>query len=152
MMKKSIEILKQIRQLVFKSLNSFTEEQLLNIPEGRNNNILWNVGHVIAVQQALQYKLSGLEMYITEDFYIDFQKGSSPDDWEGTPDITEIKSLLLELPEKLDQDYHAKKFQDFNEYTTSAGIVLSDIEDAILFNNFHEGMHLGIIMSIRKYV
>ncbi len=151
-MQKSINLLKQLRQILFKSLNSLSEKQLLIIPEGHNNNILWNIGHVVAVQQALQYRLSGLEMYISQDVYIAFQKGSSPKDWENTPNIKEIKSFLLELPEKLDYDFQAGKFREFSEYETSAGITLSNIEDAILFNNFHEGLHLGVIMSLKKCV
>ncbi len=33
---------------------------------------------------------------------------------------------------------------------TSAGIRLESVEDAIAFNNFHEGIHLGYVMALKK--
>jgi len=29
---------------------------------------------------------------------------------------------------------------------------LKNAEEAIVYNNFHEGLHLGIMMSIRKFI
>ena len=45
------------------------------------------------------------------------------------------------------EDYDA-----YNAYETSVGIVLGNIEDALKFNNFHEGIHLGTILAQRKMV
>jgi hypothetical protein len=33
-----------------------TLEQLNKIPEGYNNNLIWNIAHVVVVQQMLVYK------------------------------------------------------------------------------------------------
>jgi len=41
-------------------IEDFSLEELNKIPEGFNNNIIWNIAHVIATQQALVYGLSGL--------------------------------------------------------------------------------------------
>ena len=43
-------------------------------------------------------------------------------------------------------------FQNFNEYPTSTGFVLKNNRDSMEFNNFHEGLHIGVIMAIRKLV
>jgi hypothetical protein len=43
-----------------------TLEQLNKIPEGYNNNLIWNIAHVVVVQQMLVYKLS--------EFYDDFRR------------------------------------------------------------------------------
>ncbi|MGR3218784.1 MAG: DinB family protein [Candidatus Anammoxibacter sp.] len=149
---KAIEILKQGRNLILKSIFDLTEEQLLHIPKNYKTNILWNIGHIVVVQQLLHYKLSGEKMYISSELCSLFSRGSSPSEWNSTPDIAIIKSQLIELPENLDKDYNSNKFKKFRKYTTSAGITLSDIEESLCFNNFHEGLHLGIIMSIKKYI
>lgn len=39
------------------------------------------------------------------------------------------------------------------EYTVStANFTLKSIDDAMQFNNFHEGIHIGIILQLRKFV
>ena len=43
-------------------------------------------------------------------------------------------------------------FQNTHSYKTSTGFVIDTMEKAIIFNNFHESLHLGVIMSIRKLV
>ena len=67
-------------------------------------------------------------------------------------EFDEVKELLLGLPDTLEEDYKAGIFKNFNEYPTSTGFVLDSINTAISFNNFHEGIHYGIIRSIKKLV
>ena len=40
----------------------------------------------------------------------------------------------------------------FRALTTSRGFELNTLEDAIAFNNFHEGLHIGSVMSLLKFV
>ena len=40
--------------------------------------------------------------------------------------------------------------KEYQQYITSQGFSLNNIEEAIQFSNFHEGIHLGIIMSLKK--
>ena len=37
-------------------------------------------------------------------------------------------------------------------YETSFGYTLHGVEEAILFNNTHEGMHIGTILALRYFV
>ncbi|PHO01645.1 damage-inducible protein DinB, partial [Rhodobacteraceae bacterium 4F10] len=59
-MNKQFEVLKRSRDLVLKRIEGLSLEQLHIIPEGFNNNIAWNVAHLVVTQQLLHYKLSGL--------------------------------------------------------------------------------------------
>ena len=42
-------------------------------------------------------------------------------------------------------------FSNFTPYTTSYGYTLTCIEDAIHFNNTHEGMHLGVVIALNYF-
>ena len=146
----SINLLKTERQLIFKGIEKLSNEQLLKMPVGTKNNVLWNLGHLVVTQQALHYTLSRLEMRIPKELVSNFRTGTSPNLWKETPNISEIKSLLLELPNKFLEDYTNGLFKEFRPYKTSTGVELNSFEEAVTFNHFHEGTHTGIILAIIK--
>ncbi len=151
-MKTQISVLKKSRALVIQAIHGLTLEQIHTIPTGFKNNIAWNVAHLVVTQQLLHYKLSGLQCLIPDDLINGYKKGTSPIKAFAEGEFEEIKELLIGLPDTLEEDYNAGVFENYNEYPTSTGFVLTDIEAAITFNNFHEGLHLGIIMSIKKLI
>ncbi len=144
-----IEQLKGIRAL-FRKFADKNDDLLLETPTGFRNNILWNVGHVVVTQQLLHYKLSGLPMMVDDATVEMFQKGSSPERWEELPDLARIKEQLTAFPEMLAEDYESGRFEKFRPYVTSAGIPLKSVDEAIKFNNFHEGIHLGYAMAMLR--
>ena len=146
----SIKMLKTERQLILRGIENLSDEQLLKIAAGSKNNILWNLGHIIVTQQALHYTLSRLEMKIPKELASIFRTGTSPEIWKETPDIKNIKSLLIELPDKLLEDYNKGLFKEFRPYKTSTGVELNTFQDAVTFNHFHEGTHTGIILGLIK--
>lgn len=146
----AIALLKQTRKLTLKIYNGLSQDQMLAIPEGFNNNLLWNLGHVVITQQLLCYKLSGNDMLIDDGLADQLRKGTGPKDWEATPDVEQLRELAVSLPERLEQDYAAGLFKDYNTYETSAGVTLNNIDDAINFNNFHEGIHVGYALALKR--
>ena len=148
----SIKLLKKERELILNGIDNLSEEQLLITPGTHKNNILWNLGHIIVVQQLLHYMLSKLEMHISKEFVSNFRTGTSPSIWKQTPDIKQIKSIFMELPDKFLGDYQEGVFQEFKHYKTSTGVELNSFNDAVVFNHFHEGTHAGIILSLKKLV
>jgi hypothetical protein len=49
----------------------------------------------------------------------------------------------METINQTESDLENKIFTNYQEYPTSAGIVLKAL-DAIAFNDFHEGMHMAL--------
>jgi hypothetical protein len=146
------EVQKTIRQVLLNILENYSLEQLNKIPQGFNNNIIWNAAHCVAVQQALVYKLSGLPTMVSKEFLMKFAKGAKPEGDVSQEEVDEIKTLLSTTLQQTKQDYNDSVFVNFQEYTTSLGNTIRDINGALEFNNYHEGLHTGVIMSIRKFV
>lgn len=146
------DVQKTIREILLKILDNHSLEQLNKIPTGFSNNIIWNVAHCVAAQQTLVYKLSGLPTMVSEDFILKYRKGTKPEGDVSQAEVDEIKALLTATLEKTQNDFESGLFVDYNEYTTSMGFTLKNIQGALDFNNYHEGIHTGIIMSIRKFV
>ena len=140
------------RTTLLKLLDDLTLEQLTFTPKGFKNNLLWNIAHILVTEQLLTYKLSGLEMKIDEKFVSLYGKGSIPKNNYTQKDIDEIKAVLIPVIKQTKKDYNNGVFKTFTSYPTSVGITLNNIEDALQFNSFHEGIHLGIILSIKKMI
>lgn len=153
-MEKPFDILNKNRKLILQLIQPLSFEQLTTIPQGFNNHIAWNVAHLVVTQQLLCYKLSGLNCLVDDRLIDAYRKGTNP---SNDPQLTaekfeEIKHLFQELPAQLEKDYHATIFSFYHEYTTSVNITLHTIEDAIEFNNYHEGIHLGSILALKRVV
>ncbi|WP_442265157.1 DinB family protein [Tenacibaculum sp. ZS6-P6] len=151
-MNTQFDILRKSRELVLKRIEGLTHEQLHKIPEGFNNNIAWNVAHLVVTQQLLHYKLSGLQCLVPDDLIEKYRKGTAPTEELSVEEFEEVKELLVGLPDTLEEDYKEGIFKEYTEYPTSTGYVLSSIDNAIAFNNLHEGIHLGAIMALSKLV
>ena len=151
-MKTQFNILNKSRELVLKVINGLTIEQLHKIPNGFKNNIAWNVAHLVVTQQLLHYNLSGLNCLCPDDLIDNYRKGTIPTKPFSQEEFEEILELFKGLPATLEEDYNAGIFKNFKEYPTSTGFVLDKFETALYFNNYHEGLHLGTIMALKKLV
>lgn len=142
----------QTRQLVLKSVEGLTEEQLNTIPKGFKNNLAWHLGHILVTQQLLCYKLSSLSTKVSNEQIDDFIKGTSADRHYTLDEIEQVKSQLIPLANSFEEDYNKQLFNTYNSYKTSTGVVLTDIDEAFQFNLYHEGIHLGMILSMKHLI
>jgi hypothetical protein len=143
---------KTSRNLYLEYFEKYTLEQLNKIPHGFNNNLIWNIGHIIVAQQALIYKGSNLNGHISNELFERYKPGTKPTGLTTEIEAKELKALLILLIEKTEIDFYKGKFITYNERMTGTGFHLSSLMDAFEFNNYHEGLHLGFMMSIRKFV
>jgi hypothetical protein len=149
-MKNHFEILNITRNNILNSIKDLSLSELNKIPIGFNNNVIWNVGHIVATQQLLCYKMAGLDMALDAAFIAKYMKGSFAVGDASQEELDYIVKQLKELPAKVEADYANQLFKEYNTYTTSYNITLNDVEQAIQFNNVHEGLHLGYIMALKK--
>ena len=151
-MNQTLEITRTSRKIVLQFLENHTLDQLNKIPDGYKNNLIWNIAHVVVTQQLLVYKYSGLPMMVSDELVQNYMKGSKPEHIATQSEVYEIKSLLSKTINQTEVDFNNKIFKNFQEYPTSTGFVIKNVEDAMVFNNFHEGLHIGIMMGLRKFL
>ncbi len=146
----------QTRHNMLRLLEHVDNEQLLIIPRGHRNNLLWNAGHVVVIQQMICYQAARLPMHIDDTFIKNFRKGSSPADWKTVPSREKVINILKSTTEHFQKDYQSGLFNAIPPFTTPYkmpfGILVRTVEDAIRFNNTHEAMHLGIMSLMKKCV
>ncbi len=140
------------RQLILKFFEAYSLEQLNKVPEGFSNNLIWNIGHIIVAQQSLIYRGSNQDIKIPARLVDLYKPGTRPTDSLTQEDVDELKALLLDTIDITRTDFERGLFTSYNERTTITGFHLGSVKDAFEFNNYHEGMHLGYMMCIRRFV
>ncbi|MDA9002493.1 DinB family protein [Flavobacteriaceae bacterium] len=145
-------VTQQNRVILSKFLDKFSLEQLNTVPKGFKNSIFWNISHTVVTQQLLTYGLSGQPLLIQGQLVAHYKKGTVTVHKANKKELEEIKSLLLSTLEQTKIDYDNGCFKNFTPYTTSLKVTLSTIEEAIRFNVFHEGIHLGYILAMKNYL
>lgn len=153
-MEYTFNITRRSREILLGFLETYTLEQLNKVPEGFKNNIFWNIAHVVVSQQRIVYALSGVpqEMTVTDEMVSRYMKGTRPERDVTAEEVEEMKKLLFTTLEKTEADYKNGLFNNYKEYTTEVGYTLRSVGEGMEFNNYHEGLHLGSIFGIRKFV
>jgi hypothetical protein len=78
-MNSKIDLIRQTRSKALEIISGLSIPELNKIPEGFNNNIIWNLGHLIAAQEGIFYLRGKLELNIEQEFFNSFKNGSRPE-------------------------------------------------------------------------
>ncbi len=151
-MNRSFDITLKNRAILHRFLVDFSLSQLNTVPDGYRNSIYWNIIHVVVTQQLLVYKLSDVPMLIGSDLVDAFRKGTKTERDATRHEVEHLKKLLFSTIEQTQKDYDAGRFTSYNSYKVSTKSTLTNVEDAIEFNNFHEGIHLGYILAMKNSI
>ena len=151
-MTKQIEIIRKTRSFVLENLKELSTEQFNKIPEGYNNNIIWNLAHMISAQQGVCYVRAGLPTVVSEEFWNKFKTGTKPELPFSPIEIESIKNLLVTTIDQLETDYSNQIFGGYVAWVPRYGFELTSIDDALNFLPFHEGLHAGYITALKRLV
>jgi hypothetical protein len=67
-------------------------------------------------------------------------------------EVQALKELLFTTIDSLEQDLQTGKFARYASWKTRYGVEVNSIEDAINFLSFHDGLHIGYIMALRRSI
>src|SRR3954469_18424275 len=104
-MLKSIEFIKGPRTFILSLIENLNAEQLNYIPQGFNNNIIWNLAHLISGQQGICYTRAGLDITVDDKYYTPFRPETKPERFIEADEIALIKDLMLTSLDRLETDY-----------------------------------------------
>ncbi len=149
-MEKLFEITEKLHAIYEKILLDTPEEQLFVIPPSHNNNLFWNIAHVLVTEQSLFYRLSNLTPRLDMELIKKYSKGTFPEGVATPGEIKTVAEALPLTPKWVREDYQKGIFKSFNPYTTSTGVTLNSVEEAISFNLVHLGLHYGTMRSMQK--
>ena len=79
-----------------------------------------------------------------------YKNDSVPDGKATQEEVDYIKKMLLESVDLLEKDLEEGYFGEYKPYTVGFGTHLTSVEEAIIFNNAHEGLHFGYLLALKK--
>jgi hypothetical protein len=151
-MQKSIEIVRKPREFILDRIKDLSVEQLNHIPTGFNNNIIWNLAHMISAQQGICYTRAGVPIVTDDKYYTPYRPDTKPGGFIDADEVAIIKDLFLSTIDQLEIDLNKGIFSNYSTWNTRYGVVMDSIETAIAFLPFHEGLHSGCITALKKLV
>lgn len=149
----TVEMLYYARQQLLEAIEGLNADQLNKTPAGFNNNIIWNVAHVIAVQEAYLYNKNGLSSSTDAQLVSDYANGTFPKDYIDQNEIDAIKELAISSVKDLETDIKSGLFNSYQPSTiTPNKINLATFDDTLSFILFHEALHVGAVRSLKRLV
>ncbi len=148
-----VAVLVKIRETILSTISDLSIEKLNEIPQGFNNNIVWNFGNVLVSQQGVLYRRTGLDVTIEEKYFQLYKAGTKPEQKISADEFKTLQDLFKEQTKFMVEDFKAEKFKDYNAWQhKTTGIEIDTVDTAIQFLTFHESLHLGYIMALKKAV
>ncbi|PLR75811.1 hypothetical protein CU633_19015 [Bacillus sp. V3-13] len=148
-----IDLYDVYREQTIDLISSITEEQADVIPDGFSNSLRWNFGHILVSQEQSMFNLgmnqSGEISMKTQDA---FKRGSSPKDWSFTPlTLSEIGEQLQEQKERIKSTFSGRLGEPAaNVFDLGKQRKLKTLGDLFVGSLWHEGVHQGVIDSIKR--
>ncbi|GMK39762.1 formate dehydrogenase [Paenibacillus sp. CCS19] len=139
---------KVLRQIVIGQLQNVSEAQLDIQPEGFNNTIRWNVGHMIYWMDKYATLSFGSISVVPSHYEVLFNSGTKPSNWTIVPPskdeliqmlVTQLSNLSELAPERLDKTLQPPFVMGPFQFTTAG--------ELFNFALMHEAIHLGVISS-----
>lgn len=137
---------------LIRTTKDLSPEQLVSIPAGFKNNVLWNLGHVPTVLTTLVCKPAEMEPVVPKPYETLFKNGSSPADWTQAPDVSEVIEVFKSSVPKVCDALKAGALDHFVAFDLFPGYTIGSVEHALAFHAFHSGIHLGMVNSMKKFL
>jgi uncharacterized damage-inducible protein DinB len=137
------------RRNFFKELQDVTPEQASVQPEGFNNTIHWQVGHVLTVTEQFMLGFPKKSTHLPANYIELFGNGTKPADWTG--DVPSLEVLAVQLGEQLGRLKEVPaELLDQKLKTPFLGLeTFGELANMALF---HESYHLGQIHLMKRLV
>ena len=152
-MKTQFEILRKLRKSVLNITSDLTEEQYNIIPKHNNNNVIWNMTHMLSIQQLLIYGMTKNPYTLDDSIILPFKKNTKPEIRYSMNFIDGVRNSMLDQVDILEQRYEEGILNDVPvPFRSSLGMAFDTIEGIIQFNTMHETLHMTVINQYLKEI
>ncbi|UQZ82604.1 DinB superfamily protein [Paenibacillus konkukensis] len=128
-------------------LEACPEAQREEVPQGFNNHLLWQAGHLVTVTDGIVLGFSGEPSAVPATYRGLFGNGTKPADWTGEPPawdtlIAQLREQSGQLEAALSGKMDAPVKENFFKAET-----VGELLQAVML---HDNQHLGMINAMLK--
>ncbi|MFW0715940.1 DinB family protein [Pedobacter sp. N23S346] len=151
-MNQVFEFIINSRKSFIQLIDGLTIEQLNKIPDGYNNNIIWNFGHIVVSTQTLCYVRTGiLQDASTVKFNEFYKKDTRPTYTVTEREVAELRTIAMDSIKKIEEDYTNGIFANITPFPTATyGVELKSIEAVLTTTVGHDNLHFGYALALKK--
>ncbi|WLD93598.1 DinB family protein [Alkalihalobacillus sp. AL-G] len=137
------------RGFFLKTIQEVSETTAKVQPDGFNNTIHWQIGHVLTVAEQVMFGFPDNTTHLPTNYTDLFGKGTKPADWKGG--VPAIKDLSIQLTDQLDrlQQIPAERF---NKTLKEPFFGLETFGEMAGFALLHEAGHMGQIKAMNRII
>jgi hypothetical protein len=140
-------------QVILNTVKDLSEEEAQVIPEGFNNNILWNLGHLYVSQEYFAFGIANEPTKAPESFALFFGRNTKPATWtDQPPTLLEVVNLLEEQPNRIREQLENRLDEIIANPFSIPGLTLKTFDELLAFTLFHQGGHLQALKSLIKAI
>jgi hypothetical protein len=142
-----------IRNRIADKISKLTIEQLNKIPTGCNNNIAWQVGHLVVSSEILCYHRTGAQPDKEIALADKYRNGSRPESFIEQSEMDDLLKRLLNSYDAISEDYNKGTFKDITPYATHTfGVEMTTIEEVFNVCSNHDALHAGQISIMERMI
>lgn len=143
----SLKLFQFWRNVAIKTIEKSSVEQAAINPDGFNNNIHWNSGHIVANMDEKLHVYVGQDRELDERYYDAFLNGTSPNQWQNkdVPSFHEVVQNLKKQEQTIQSNFEKIR----NEPLTADFRGIESGEELLQFLVVHESLHIGVIKGIQ---
>ncbi|RUL49862.1 DinB family protein [Lysinibacillus antri] len=134
------------RRNILKEVEGISSEVLSTIPAGFNNNIHWQVGHVLVTGELFFFPG---QKNLPAEFIENFRNGSKPADWSG--EVPSLEAIIEKLQEQQER-INALPEEAFAQQLEKPFIGNNTSGELAAFGAFHESLHFGQIHILKRLI
>lgn len=140
-----------IRDLTISVASRFSGDEAYRIPPSCNNCPIWNIGHLLIVQERLVLQPFGEQGVLPEAYPDLFGEGRCACDWNGNrPDWDDLLACLDPVRNRVEEFIESGvdlRTPRPEPYMTATGITLNTLGDSLSFSTLHEAIHVGVLIT-----
>ncbi|ANS74214.1 hypothetical protein AWM70_06140 [Paenibacillus yonginensis] len=135
------------RQNIAKLMDNVAVEQRAIVPQGFNNNLHWQIGHIVTVAERLTYSLRGEPSQLPGEYMLFFNTGTKPADWTSEPPAWEDILAVMESQLIRIRDVFGERLDEgLANHNNFAGA--KTFRNLLELNVAHENSHVGMINAM----